>query len=470
MSSGRGCVAAPGQVVGDGLAAEQRARRRPQVRRQLVGRRPRRRPRSSASIAAPASVGQADDRPASSSSSTGSGLISSAPTGRRRIAPRGRRDSGRAAAAARSRRVGSASRCLEVRRVVGFLVGSRASSTSGRSVGLRRRVGATLVGWATGVGASTSSSTASSTARRRPARGRCRPSSACVSSLTIGISPVSSATVTASVLPRRRRRRPPTGGAPMVPFLASSSATEIGRVLLWLSFWSCHRLLPLDRLGAVDSGLQHPARTSPPGRFRRLRCRVSAESDLLATPTGRCPRVSIDSARMLASATNAPATICGARSALTPSNSARSAAVILEMKAMSCLRPVAVSVLFTRGPAPEGAAPVSRASDRNVFDVATARSGLPASSISAPASASSVASQSRSIATRRRPGGSSGSHSRVSRPGAQRQRQRHLGLLVDAAGQLQRAAADVDVDDAARRSSRTSGAPPGTSAGTRRPR
>ena len=48
----------------------------------------------------------------------------------------------------------------------------------------------------------------------------------------IGISPVSSATVTASLLPRRRRRRPPTGGAPIVPFFASNSATEIGRVLL----------------------------------------------------------------------------------------------------------------------------------------------------------------------------------------------------------------------------------------------
>ncbi len=50
--------------------------------------------------------------------------------------------------------------------------------------------------------------------------------------LTIGISPVSSATVTESVSPRRRRRRPPTGGAPIVPFFASNSATEIGRVLL----------------------------------------------------------------------------------------------------------------------------------------------------------------------------------------------------------------------------------------------
>ena len=61
------------------------------------------------------------------------------------------------------------------------------------------------------------------------------PVSASAPSVTIGISPVSSATVTASLLPRRRRRRPPTGGAPIVPFFASNSATEIGRVPLWLS-------------------------------------------------------------------------------------------------------------------------------------------------------------------------------------------------------------------------------------------
>ena len=93
---------------------------------------------------------------------------------------------------------------------------------------------------------------------------------------------------------------------------------------------------------------------------------------------GQMSTASSDSARMVASATNAPATICGARSALTPSNSALSAVVILEMKDMSCLRPAAVNVRFTRGPAPDGAAPVSRASDRNVFEVATASSGVPA--------------------------------------------------------------------------------------------
>src|SRR3984893_18844037 len=93
---------------------------------------------------------------------------------------------------------------------------------------------------------------------------------------------------------------------------------------------------------------------------------------------GQISRDSIDRAFMLASATNAPATICGDRSVLTPSNSARSTAVILEMNAINCRRPVAVNVLFTRGPAPEGAAPVSRASDRTVFHDATAHSGGPA--------------------------------------------------------------------------------------------
>jgi hypothetical protein len=83
---------------------------------------------------------------------------------------------------------------------------------------------------------------------------------------------------------------------------------------------------------------------------------------------------------------------------------------------MSCRSPLAVSVLFTRGPKADGAAPVSRASERNVLDVATVRSGSPALRMAIAASLSSVASQSRSIATRRRPGGSSGSHSRVSRP------------------------------------------------------
>ena len=79
---------------------------------------------------------------------------------------------------------------------------------------------------------------------------------------------------------------------------------------------------------------------------------------------------------------------------------------------MSCRSPLAVRVLFTRGPAADGAAPVSQASDRNVLEVATASSGAPALSTVVAASAISVSSQSRSMATPRRPGGSSGSHSR----------------------------------------------------------
>ena len=163
---------------------------------------------------------------------------------------------------------------------------------------------------------------------------------------------------------------------------------------------------------------------------------------------GQISTVSIDSARILASATRAPATICGARSALTPSNSARSAVVILEMKDMSCLRPFAVRVRFTRGPAADGAAPVSRASERKVFDVATARSGAPASSTSR-AGVGQLGVQ--PVAQHRHPapaGRVVGQPFAGQPPGAQRQRQRHLRLLVDAVGQLQRAAADVEVDDA----------------------
>ena len=197
-------------------------------------------------------------------------------------------------------------------------------------------------------------------------------------------------------------RRGPDGPVP-----GQQLATEIGRVLLWPSCGSvivCPWPWPKPYADVSIKAVPSASLSS----FRNIRPSRNAQ--------GQMSTVSIASARMLASATNAPATICGARSALTPSSSARSAAVILEMKAMSCLNPAAVNVLFTRGPAPDGAAPVRRANDRNVFEVATVRSGAPASSTLAPASAISVASQSRSIATRRRPGGSSGSHSLVSRP------------------------------------------------------
>src|SRR6185312_3233212 len=134
------------------------------------------------------------------------------------------------------------------------------------------------------------------------------------SSAMIGISPVSSATVTASVLPRRRRRRPPTGGAPIVPLRASSSATEIGRVS-WLS-------------GSVISSRpyfvwrprhQHPPLKPPRAHFHQLRCRVSAESGPPATPTGRYPPfllTGLSCSPLLP--TRPPRSVVNARSSLLP--------------------------------------------------------------------------------------------------------------------------------------------------------
>ena len=228
-----------------------------------------------------------------------------------------------------------------------------------------------------------------------------------VSSVMTGISPVNSATVTASELPRRRRRRCRGRGA-VCAVLGEQLGNRDGSggvvdPVIFAPF-RLARWLPASRTDVSTKAVPSASLSS----FRKMRPSRSAH--------GQMSTVSIDSARILASATKAPATICGARSALTPSSSARSAVVILEMKDMSCLRPFAVSVRLTRGPAADGAAPVSRASDRKVFDVATARSGLPASIILAAASAISASSQSRSMPTRRRPGGSSASHSRVSRP------------------------------------------------------
>src|ERR1700742_3716 len=150
---------------------------------------------------------------------------------------------------------------------------------------------------------------------------------------------------------------------------------------LVLEVWSGHGLSPLDRLlfrsttwptasrtGACMSAVPSASLSS----LRKMRPSRNAH--------GQISTYSIDSARMLAPAPGAPATICGARSALSPSSSARSAVVILEMKDMSCLRPFAVSVRFTRGPAADGAAPLRRANERNVFEVAPARSASPASS------------------------------------------------------------------------------------------
>src|ERR1700743_636267 len=97
----------------------------------------------------------------------------------------------------------------------------------------------------------------------------------------VGVPPVSSATVTASEFPRRRRRRA-GAGAPSVPFLASNSATEMGRVESFGPVISCRHS---DWL-AVS---QHLARKSLRRRFRQLRYRVCEELAPPVAPTGQCP-------------------------------------------------------------------------------------------------------------------------------------------------------------------------------------
>ncbi len=126
-----------------------------------------------------------------------------------------------------------------------------------------------------------------------------------------GISPVSSATEMPPLTPRRRR--PPAREFTFWPLRASSSATEICPVSV---------LLP--------SVIAKPPSVRPPISVSSLR-RMSPSR----RAQGQISRVSTPSARMAASATRAPATICCDRSELTPSSSARSAAVMREMNAMS---------------------------------------------------------------------------------------------------------------------------------------
>ncbi len=154
---------------------------------------------------------------------------------------------------------------------------------------------------------------------------------------------------------------------------------------------------------------------------------------------------------MVAWATSAPATSWCERLGLTPSSSARSAADIREMNAMSWRNPGSVSTRRTRGPAEDGAAPLSRASERNVFEVATTRSGSPCLATFLATDASSSASHSRvgghllaarRVAAEPLPG---------QPPGAERHRPREVGLLVDAHRDLQRAAADVEHEQLAGR-------------------
>ena len=101
----------------------------------------------------------------------------------------------------------------------------------------------------------------------------------------------------------------------------------------------------------------------------------------------------------------------------------------------------------TRGPWAYGAAPSSRASERKVLLVTTARSGRPPSS--SCSATPSTSSRAYACAPPRRPAFAAGrpaSRSRVSRPAPSGTRQRDLRLLVDARGQLERAAADVEAE------------------------
>ena len=118
----------------------------------------------------------------------------------------------------------------------------------------------------------------------------------------------------------------------------------------------------------------------------------------------------------------------------------------------SCLderRPV--SVRRTYGPSDEGGAPQTRASDRNVFDVATAWSSRAAAQDGPRATGDlrpdvlpqvAVLGVQRDLAPQPLPGQPAG---------AQLEGQHHVGHLVGAGGDLERAAADVEDGQPARR-------------------
>ena len=147
---------------------------------------------------------------------------------------------------------------------------------------------------------------------------------------------------------------------------------------------------------------------------------------------------------MQPSATRAPGTIWWARLGETPGSSASSSGAIATSLGIHSRSSSSGSVRGTRVPSAEGAAPQMRASERNVFEVAAARSGGPPRSrwpaswaISARISRRSACTVSSSAVPSR--------EVRAGQPGgAQRQRPGHVGGLVRAAGDLERAAADVE--------------------------
>ncbi len=92
---------------------------------------------------------------------------------------------------------------------------------------------------------------------------------------------------------------------------------------------------------------------------------------------GHSSTISAPASSMADSATMAPASTWSARSLDTPGSSERSAGVISASFSTHSPRSLRSSRRWTYGPSLEGAAPVIRPSDRNVFDVATQRSNGP---------------------------------------------------------------------------------------------
>jgi len=86
------------------------------------------------------------------------------------------------------------------------------------------------------------------------------------------------------------------------------------------------------------------------------------------------------------------------------------------MNARSWCSPSSVRTRGTRGPAPDGAAPVSRASDRRVFEVPTTQSAAPAAHTRSATAATAGSIRSASAAISLLDGGSLVNESRVSRP------------------------------------------------------
>ena len=169
-----------------------------------------------------------------------------------------------------------------------------------------------------------------------------------------------------------------------------------------------------------------------------------------------------------ASATSAPATTGATGSAETPGSvgAARRSTSRAASGGVSRSAVVRQHAADER-PSSDGAAPQIRASERNVFEVATAWSGAAARS-TAPGVARDLGAdplaQARGPCRRRSPS----AQPLAGQPaGAERERLRDVGRLVGARRDLERAAADVEDQPAGPTTSRTSGVRRGRSAAPR---